>query len=153
MKRELGHSDIPLRHEEQSKKCLLDTSALMAFIEDEEGAEVIEQMLKREDTIVPWPALLEIYYITLREKGQAEANQRYALLRQLKVDMQWEMDEPTLLTAGQIKAKHRISLADAMIAAFAIRQGAVLVHKDPEFEALAGVLPMKALPFKSPPDQ
>jgi len=49
--------------------------------------------------------------------------------------------------------KRELSLADAIIAAIAIRQGAVLVHKDPEFEALAGVLPMKALPFKSPPDQ
>ena len=135
------------------ERFLLDTSALMAFIEDEEGVEEIEQLLKREDSIVPWPALLELYYITLREKGQSEANQRYALLRQLKVEIRWDMDEPTLLTAGEIKAHHRISLADAMIAAFALRQGAVLVHKDPEFEALAGLVPMKSLPYKSSPNR
>jgi predicted nucleic acid-binding protein len=125
----------------------------MAFIEDEKGADLVEETLKREDTLVPWPALLEVYYVTLREKGQAEANQRYALLRQLRVDIRWEMDEPTLLTAGEIKAAHRISLADAMIAAYAIRHGAVLVHKDPEFETLAGLLPMKSLPYKSSPDR
>jgi predicted nucleic acid-binding protein len=58
------------------------------------------------------------------------------------------MDEPALLTGGEMKARHRISLADAMIAAFALRQGAVLVQKDLGFEALAGVLPMQRLPFK-----
>jgi predicted nucleic acid-binding protein len=131
----------------------LDTSALLAFIEDEEGADQVEEALTREDTLVPWPALLEVYYVTLREKGQAEANLRYALLRQLRVDIRWEMDEPTLLTAGEIKAKHRISLADAMIAAYAIRNDAVLVHKDPEFEALSGLLPINSLPHKPPSDR
>jgi predicted nucleic acid-binding protein len=59
------------------------------------------------------------------------------------------MNEPIILTAGHIKATHHVSLADAMIAAFAIRQGAVLMHKDPEFEALAALLPMETLPYKS----
>jgi predicted nucleic acid-binding protein len=141
------------RSETQSARFLVDTSALMAFIEGEEGSDLVEEALKREDTLLPWPALLEVYYVTLRENGQAEANQRYALIRQLPVEIQWEMDEPTLLTAGKIKAEHRISLADAMIAAFAIRQGAILVHKDPEFETLAGLVPMKSLPYKSSPSR
>jgi predicted nucleic acid-binding protein len=41
-----------------------------------------------------------------------------------------------------------ISLADAMIAAFAIQHSAVLVHKDPEYDALIGSVPMEALPYK-----
>ena len=54
-----------------------------------------------------------------------------------------------MLTAGRLKADHRVSLADAVIAAFAIRRAAVLMHKDPEFEALTGLLPMESLPYKS----
>jgi predicted nucleic acid-binding protein len=149
--------DAPSRSQLQSRgqsgKFLLDTSALLAFIEDEEGADQVEEAITQGDTVVPWPALLEVYYITLREKGQAEANLRYALLRQLPVDIRWEMDEPTLLTAGEIKAKHRISLADAMIAAYAIRNDAVLIHKDPEFETLASLLPMSPLPYKPTSDR
>jgi len=38
--------------------------------------------------------------------------------------------------AAAIKACHALSLADAWIAAAAQREGAVLVHKDPEFRAL-----------------
>ena len=127
---------------------LLDTSALLSFIEDEAGADRVEQVLKRATTLIPWPVLLETYYLTAQEAGQAEADQRIALIKQLNIKILWDMDESTLLTAAKLKANHRISLADAIIAAFAIRRGAVLMHKDPEFAALAGLLPMEALPFK-----
>ena len=41
--------------------------------------------------------------------------------------------------AAQIKASHRLSLADAWIAAAALQSGATLLHKDPEFRAIAGL--------------
>jgi predicted nucleic acid-binding protein len=58
-------------------------------------------------------------------------------------------DEPILLTAARIQAKYRLSLADAMIAAFAIQVKATLVHKDPEFESFADFLLLEALPYKA----
>ena len=61
----------------------------------------------------------------------------------------WGMAESTLLTATKLKAEHGVSLADAIIAAFAIRRGAVLMHEDLELDALAGLLPMEALPYKA----
>lgn len=128
---------------------LLDTSALLTFIEDEAGADCVEQALKQATTLLPWPVLLETYYITLQQAGQAEADRRIALIKQLKIKILWDMDESTLLTAAKLKAEHRISLADAIIAAFAIRRAAVLIHKDPEFDSLTGLLPMEALPYKS----
>ena len=128
---------------------LLDTSALLSFIEDEEGADRVEQALKQKDTLVPWPVLLETYYITLQEEGQSEADRRYALIKQLKMNILYDMDEATVLTAARLKALHRVSLADAIIAAFAIRNDAILMHKDPEFEALADLLTMEALPYKT----
>lgn len=135
-----------------SRPWLLDTSALLSFIEDEAGADRVEQALKQPTTLVPWPVLLETHYISLQEEGQAEADRRIALIKQLKVEILWGMDESTLLTASKLKAEHRVSLADAIIAAFAIRRGAVLMHKDPEFDALTGLLPMEALPYKASAD-
>ena len=128
---------------------LLDTSALLTFIEDEDGSDRVEELLKGTGILLPWPVLMETYYITLQKKGRAEADRRYALIRQLQADILWTMDEPILLTAARLKAEHHVSLADAVVAAFAIRNNAVLIHKDPEFEALAGLLPMEALPYKS----
>ena len=135
-----------------SRPWLLDTSALLSFIEDETGADRVEQALKQPTTLVPWPVLLETHYVTLQKRGQAEADRRIALIKQLKVEILWGMDESTLLTASKLKAEHRVSLADAIIAAFAIRRGAVLMHKDPEFDALTGLLPMEALPYKASAD-
>ena len=83
------------------------------------------------------------------KKGEAEANIRYALLKELPVTIEWEMNEPLLLTAARLKAAHRVSLADAMIAAYAIRREATLVHKDPEYESLSHELALEALPYKN----
>ncbi len=127
---------------------LLDTSAIFSLMEDEAGAERVEQILLHEKTWLPWPVLMELYYITQREHGTAEAERRYALLKHSPVEILWEMDEPTLLTAARYKASERLSMADAIISAYAPRLGAVLVHKDPELEALAGHVQLELLPYK-----
>jgi predicted nucleic acid-binding protein len=129
-------------------KYLLDTSAVLTFLEDEDGAERVESLLRQEEIILPHLVLLETYYITLQEQPEDVADKRYALLKQLPATILWEVDEPTLLIAGRFKANHRLSLADAIIAAFAQRQGAILVHKDPELEALAEFVEQEVLPYK-----
>lgn len=127
---------------------VLDSSALLTLIEDEEGADRVQEVLEEEHSILPWLALMEMYYITQQERGQAEADHRYALVRQLPAEILWQMDEPLVLTAARFKAEHRLSLADAIIAAVARRRGAVLLHKDPEFEALTEQVRLEALPYK-----
>ena len=47
--------------------------------------------------------------------------------------------EPLLEQAASIKARHSLSLADAWIAAAAQQVGATLLHKDPEFRAIANL--------------
>jgi predicted nucleic acid-binding protein len=61
----------------------------------------------------------------------------------------WELDEPTFFVVGEIKANHRVSFADAIIAAYAIQHEAVLVHKYPELSRLQGQVTLEALPFKT----
>ena len=62
--------------------------------------------------------------------------------------IRWDINEQILLTAARLKAEHHVSLAYAIVAAYAIQHKAILIHKDPEFEALAGLLPMETLPYK-----
>lgn len=128
---------------------LLDTSAILTLLEDEEGAERVETLLRRADILLPFVVLLETYYITLQEQSEDIADKRYALLKQLPGSILWVVDEPTLLIAGRLKAAHRISLADALIAAFAIQHRAILVHKDPEMAALTESVQLETLPYKS----
>lgn len=129
---------------------LLDSSALLALIEDEPGADRVQGLIERQRAAVAAVALLEVFYISYQELGQEEAERRYLLLKELDLDTVWTLDEPTLLTAARFKAEHRVSLADAWIAAVAARRGLVLVHKDPEFEPLEGSVDLEPLPYKGP---
>jgi predicted nucleic acid-binding protein len=108
----------------------------------------VEALLRQEPILLPFLVLLETYYITLQEQTEDVADRRYALLKQLPATVLWDVDEPTLLTAGRLKAAYRLSLADSLIAAFALRHQAVLVHKDPEMAALAETVPLETLPYK-----
>lgn len=129
---------------------VLDTSALLAWIGGEAGSERVRALLRGQDEVLlPWPVLVETYYITARASGEARALQRYAAVRQLPVTIVEQVDEPLLLAAAQIKARYPLSLADALIAAHARVWDGVLVHKDPEYEALAGEVALEALPYKA----
>ena len=131
------------------KPVLLDTSALLTLIEDEAGAARVEHVLRNEAAIIVWTSLLEVVYVTQQERGVPEAERRYALLKVLPVTLLWTMDEPILLIAARFKAHYRVSFADAIIAAYAVHHHATLIHKDPQFEALAGELDLEALPYKT----
>jgi predicted nucleic acid-binding protein len=130
------------------KTFVLDTSALLAFIESEDGAERVREILLNHPIVIAWLSILEVVYISQRELGEEEALMRYALLKQLKAKIVWNADESLLLNAARIKAAHRLSLADAIIAAIAAQNKAVLIHKDPEYEQLHELLEMETLPYK-----
>jgi predicted nucleic acid-binding protein len=130
------------------ERWLLDTSAVLTLIEDEAGAERVEALLRHSEVLLPWPVLLETHDISLQERGRAEADRRYALLLALGASVVWEVDEPILMTASELKARYRLSFADALIAAYCVNQDARLIHKDPEYEALAGVIGAEPLPYK-----
>jgi len=130
---------------------LLDTSALFTLIEDEAGATRVEQVLREQPVLITWVSLLEVHYITQQERGIAEAEQRYALLKTLPVTLLWTIEEPVLLIAARLKAAYRLSFADTIVAAWAVYQKATLLHKDPQFDALAGQMSLEALPYKTTP--
>jgi len=127
---------------------VLDTSALMAFIEREEGSERVRDILLSKSIIIPWLSLLEIVYISQRELGEEEALTRYALLKKLDAKIIWDADEALLLNAARIKSTHSLSLADSVIAAITTQHNAILLHKDPEYNQLQGVVDMEILPYK-----
>jgi predicted nucleic acid-binding protein len=132
----------------ESRPYLLDTSALFTLIEDEPGADRVAELLHDHRVLVPFVAGLELYYITRQERSLDEAEQRLALVRQLSVVWLDRVTDRVLVLAGNFKAAHRISFADALVAGFAAGAGAILVHKDPEYDVLAGELAMETLPLR-----
>ena len=137
---------------DEISRYVLDTSALLAYIEDEEGADLVESLLERAEQdqiilLVSFITTTEIFYLSLREQGESVARERLDLLDQLPL-VRVESSPSACLVAGRLKAKHSISLADSWIAALSRLYDARLVHKDPEFEALRGEVDLLPLPYK-----
>ena len=131
---------------------VLDTSALLCLKENEPGASEVEVLLreqgKKATVFISFMSVMELAYIFEQEQGETAARQGVLQLKQLPVQIV-ESDEPLGLAAARIKAGHKLSVADAWVAATAERLGATLVHKDPEFEPLAKLIRLKALPWKA----
>jgi predicted nucleic acid-binding protein len=127
---------------------ILDTSAVLAYLEAEAGGERVRELLKAEKTLLPFVVVLEVHYITTQERGAIAAQERLAALKALPSTWLTTVDEAVLQAASRTKATHRLSFADALIVGFAISQGAILVHKDPEFEPLLAEVQQERLPYK-----
>lgn len=132
------------------KRWLLDTSALLILRDDEDGAGQVAALLAAAAAgeaacFACFMSLMEITYRVWQDEGEASA--RLAREQCLSLPVEWVHESPELsLEAARIKALHRLSLADAWIAASAVLADATLVHKDPEFRALP--LPQLPLPYK-----
>ena len=123
-----------------SSRWLLDTSALLALRDDEDGAERVALLLQSAQDgesrcLVCFMSRMEMLYRVWKDEGERHARLADAQLQSLPIT--WVPCSDALLEqAAAIKANHHLSVADAWIAAAAQREGAVLVHKDPEFRAL-----------------
>ena len=136
----------------KSRNYVLDSTAFLTMFEDEAGADTVQDLLDRANkseilVFVSFVTFTEIFYITIREKGEEEAQKRTKLMDALATN-RIESSKELSLIAGRLKAAYRLSFADAWIAATAIFYDATLVHKDPEFEQLQGKLKVLKLPYK-----
>lgn len=131
---------------------VLDTSALFALIENEEGAQDVEALLiqaieGQHELAISIVSGIEVYYISLREQGEEIARERLRLLNDLPV-AQEALEDNLIRVIGHLKAGYSLSFADCCIAGLAQDMGAILVHKDPEFEAIAHLVAQYKLPYK-----
>ena len=121
-----------------SRFCL-DTSALLSLRDNEPGADRVAQLLEAPVRCVAcFITRMEVLYRVWKDEGERAGRLAYEQLQALPID--WlEATEPLLLGAAELKASHRLCLADAWIAAAALQCGATLLHKDPEFQHIAGL--------------
>lgn len=118
---------------------LLDSYAILAFLNDEEGAERVAGLL--EDAVETGALLLvneinvgEVYYIVAKHRSEDAAEQVLLHLDRLPLELVSNtFDE--VLEAARLKARFPLSFADAFALATAIRFDTRLVTGDPEFEA------------------
>ncbi len=134
------------------KNYVLDTSAIFTYAESEAGSDTVEEILtlakkSKCNLYLSFISLMEIYYVAWQKKGEDTAKELVVLVKSLPLEI-INSTERLILSAGRIKANHRLSVADAIVTATAIEKSAILVHKDPELEAASSYVEILKLPYK-----
>ena len=112
---------------------VLDTSALITYLAEERGADKVKAV--RVSASLPFIALTELYYVLWRKQDQVLAEEAIQHVLSWRLPL-LTADERLSLSAGYLKARFRLGLADSYMAAFALASQASLVTKDPDFRAL-----------------
>jgi ribonuclease VapC len=124
----------------KAKAYVLDTWAVIAYLEDEPSAPQIADLIAsaHEDSIPVFMTVVnvgEVWYIIAREVSEEEANNSIKELHDLRiqfVDVGWDLTQE----AARFKSQHKISYADCYAAALAKTNKADLVTGDKEFKPL-----------------
>ena len=122
------------------KRYVLDSYAMIAYFEDEPGADRVAQILKQliqgkakgYMSVVNWG---EVYYNTMREEGVAEAEKVILQLDKFPIQVV-EVNRDFAYEAAKLKGKYRIAYAGCFAAALSLKLNASLVTGDSEFKKL-----------------
>ena len=119
---------------------LLDTSAILTYLNAEEGHDKIQALFSDPASMVllTAPVLLELNN-ALKRKGIAELERhRIVTLYATRLAEVLPVDLKAVLAAIAIRdaSPTRLPAMDALIAGCAAAHGAVLVHRDPHFDTV-----------------
>ena len=120
------------------KAIVLDSWAVIAYLEDEAAAENVADIIAdaHEEGIPLMMTVVnagEVWYIVARESSVPDADGSIKQLRDLGiqfVDADWDLAKD----AGYFKSKNKMSFADCFAAALAKQKKAHLATGDPEFK-------------------
>jgi uncharacterized protein len=124
----------------KAKAYVLDTWAVIAFLEDEPSGTQVEDLIAtaHEEEIPIYMSVVnvgEVWYTVAREVSEEEANASVKILHDLRIrfeDVDWSLTQE----AARIKSQNKMSYADCYAAALAKMKKADLVTGDGEFKAL-----------------
>jgi predicted nucleic acid-binding protein len=119
---------------------VLDSYAVLAFLNNEPPAQDIEDVLRLArkgelEIYMSWVNLGEVYYRLHRVYNRQTALQVVEIIKAWPVELLPAEEKITML-AGDIKAKYRLSYADAFAAATAVYTNGILLTGDHEFKPL-----------------
>jgi uncharacterized protein with PIN domain len=128
---------------------VLDACALIAILEDEPGAAVVEELLQEPANrcLIHAISACEVYYDLCRRGNTEDADTLEALFAEYGLELLETLPSNLWRIAGKLKAEwRRVSLADCFVLALAIREEGILVtsdHHELDPIAKAGVCPIR----------
>ena len=120
------------------KKTLLDSFAVLAWLQNEKGSQHVEELLYRaqggnEQVILNIINLGEIFYRCARVQDISFARGILEEIRLLPIRI-YSCPDDLVLTAAEIKASYPMAYADAFIVATALKENATIITGDAEFK-------------------
>lgn len=116
---------------------VVDSSAWLEYFTDTRNARLYAAAIENTARlIVPSITLFEVYKRSLQQRGEDQALEAVAAMRQGGVV---DLDERTAIEAAKLSAALKLPLADSVILATARRHRAVLWTQAAGFEGVAGV--------------
>ncbi len=116
---------------------IVDSSGWLEYLADGPQALYFEKSLQDlEKLIVPTICLYEVFKVVLRERGEEDALQAAALMKQGKVV---DLTEEIALDAAKISLDHNIPMADSIILATGRALEATIWTMDGDMANLDGV--------------
>jgi len=103
-----------------TEKYLLDACAVIAYLNDEEGADKIEGLLWESDQrskvlFLHEVNLHEVYYGVYRDEGEQLAEETYNRVVNLPIKIVAGLKKNVFKEAGRLKAIYKVSLAVAKV--------------------------------------
>ena len=111
---------------------VLDASAVIAWLRDEPGADVVDAAVRDVNSRCLMHAinLCEVFYDAHRNAGEAHARSVVADLAAVGVSERGDFDQSFWMEAGGLKAGGGISLADCFAVTLTNRLGGTLLTSD-----------------------
>jgi predicted nucleic acid-binding protein len=117
----------------------LDACAVIAYLRQESGAEVLKEIIERPNSFLMMHVcnLGEVYYDFFRDDGLAAAQTAWTHTLALPLALRRDADDVYIQRVGVIKVAERVSFADAFALALAERLRVPLITTDHhEFDAI-----------------
>ena len=117
------------------KAYILDACALIAYLTEERGADIVGDMLDLAEqgerrVFMHAVNLLEVYYGVRREYGEAAAKEMLENVKDAPIEVCFDTSENVIVEAGRLKSQYKISLADSIGLAQAFLMNASFVTSD-----------------------
>ena len=122
------------------ENAVLDSYAVLAFLFKEKGHEIVLGLFEKaveadKKLLIAAPNWAEVRYILERKVGAARWGEVRGKVLGLPIEI-IDADQKLAETAGEIKAFHKMSLADCFAASLARFKKAEIYTGDPEFKAI-----------------
>lgn len=125
-------------------KFVLDSYALIAYLENENGAETVQKILEKSEagayqillSVINWG---EVYYSIYRTKGEKSASDCLDIIDQLPIKLVIA-DKKQVYASAKIKSAYAVAYGDCFATALVLQNSCQVITGDKEFRKLGSLV-------------